>query len=112
MRWGLNPSPETLKGIDQLLTKAVTLNSRHADAYAMLGEVRSLLGDPEALGLALRAAQLQPAKASHRLVAARILLRQKRYDEALKVLQGVTALTMSPEQQRNARELQTAAERR
>lgn len=90
----------------------MTLNSRHADAYAMLGDVRALLGDENALGLAVRAAQLQPAKASHRLVATRILLRQKRYDEALKALQAATALPMSPEQQRMACELQAGIERK
>jgi hypothetical protein len=90
----------------------VTLNSRHADGYAMLGEVRSLLGDENALGLAVRASQLQPAKASHRLVATRILVRQKRYDEALKAPQGATALPMSPEQAKMARELQAAIERK
>jgi tetratricopeptide (TPR) repeat protein len=112
LRWGTNPSTETLKGIDQLLTRAVTLNSRHADAYAMLGEVRSVLGDPDALGLAVRATQLQPTKVSHRLVAARILLRQKRPDEAAKVLQAAATLSMSPEQARVLQELQTAASRK
>jgi hypothetical protein len=101
-----------LKGIDQLLTRAVALNSRHADAYAMLGEVRSLLGDTNAVGLAIRASQLEPADAGHRLVTARILLRQKRNDEALKVLQGAAALTMSPEQAKMARELQAVIERK
>ena len=101
-----------MKGIDQLLTRAVALNSRHADAYAMLGEVRSLLGDTDAAGLAIRASQLEPADAGHRLVTARILLRQKRNDEALKVLQGAAALTMSPEQAKMARELQAVIERK
>jgi tetratricopeptide (TPR) repeat protein len=112
LRWTPNPSPETLKDIDQLLTRAVTLNSRHADAYAMLADVRSQLGDANAFGMAVRATQLQPGNASHRLVAARVLVRQKRYDEALKVLQTATALPMSPEEQRMARELQTVLERR
>jgi hypothetical protein len=43
LRWTPNPSQGALKGIGQLLTQAVTLNSRHAEAYAMLAEVRSLL---------------------------------------------------------------------
>ena len=101
-----------MQGIDQLLTRAVALNSRHADAYAMLADVRSLLGDVNAFGMAVRATQLQRGKASHRLVAIRILMRQKRYDDALKVLQSATALPMSPEQARMARELQGALERR
>jgi tetratricopeptide (TPR) repeat protein len=112
LRWTPNPSPDALKGIDQLLTRAVTLNSRHADAYSMLAEVRSLLGGENAFGMAVRATQLQPGKASHRLVAARILMREKRYDEALKVLQTATALPMSPEQAKMARELQAAIERK
>ena len=112
LRWGPNPSQDTLKGIDQLLTRAVALNSRHADAYAMLGEVRSLLGDTNAAGLAIRASQLEPADAGHRLVTARILLRQKRNDEALKVLQGAAALTMSAEQAKMVRELQAVIERK
>jgi len=112
LRWGANADSETLKGIEQLLTRAVTLNSSHADAYAMLADVRSILGDPNALGLAVRAVQLEPADASHRIVAARILLRLKRNDEALKALQAAAALPMSPEQSRMVREMQSAAERR
>ena len=112
LRWGANADTETLKGIEQLLTRAVTLNSSHADAYAMLAEVRSILGDPNALGLALRAVQLEPAESSHRIVSARILLRLKRNDEALKALQAAAALPMSPEQARMVREMQAAAERR
>jgi tetratricopeptide (TPR) repeat protein len=112
MRWTPNPSPDTLKGIDQLLAKATALNIRHADAYAMLGEVRSLLGDENSLGLAIRATQLEPREASHRLVVARIQMRQKRYDDALKTLQAAAALPMSPEQARVARELQAVVERK
>jgi tetratricopeptide (TPR) repeat protein len=112
MRWNPNPSTDTLKELEQLLTKAVNLNTRHADAYALLAEVRSLLGDNNAAALALRAAQLQPGDADHRLTIVRILLRQKRPDEARKVLEEAMALTMSPEQARHARELQTALDRK
>jgi tetratricopeptide (TPR) repeat protein len=112
LRWTPSPSQDTLKGIDQLLAKATSLNTRHADAYAMLGEVRSLLGDENSLGLAIRAAQLQPRDAGHRLVVARIQMRQKRYDDARKTLQAAAALPMSPEQARVARELQNVVERK
>ena len=60
----------------------------------------------------MRATQLQPTKASQRLVAARILLRQKRHPEAAKVLQVAAALSLSAEQARVLRELQAAAGRK
>ena len=112
MRWNSNPNNDALKEIEQLLTKAVNLNTRHADAYAMLGEVRSMLGDDKAVSLAIRAAQLEPADAGHRLTIVRILLRQKRPDEARKALQDAMALTMSEQQARHARELQAAIDRK
>jgi tetratricopeptide (TPR) repeat protein len=111
MRWNPNPSTEALKEIEQLLTKAVSLNARHADAYDLLAEVRSLLGDPNAPALAIRAVQLEPADPDHRLTVVRILLRQKRPDEARKVLQEAMAFPMSPEQVQRAKQLQSALER-
>jgi tetratricopeptide (TPR) repeat protein len=111
MRWNPNPSTEALKEIEQLLTKAVSLNTRHADAYDLLAEVRSLLGDPNAPALAIRAVQLEPADPDHRLTVVRILLRQKRPDEARKVLQEAMAFPMSPEQVQRAKQLQSALER-
>lgn len=111
MRWNPNPSTEALKDIEQLLTKAVSLNTRHADAYGLLAQVRSMLGDPNAVSLALRAAQLQPADPDHRLTIVYILLRDKRPEEARKVLKEAMAFPMSPEQAQRARQLQSALER-
>ena len=47
LTWQPNASKETLAAIEQHLTKAVGFNTRFADAYAWLGEVRAYLGNPE-----------------------------------------------------------------
>jgi tetratricopeptide (TPR) repeat protein len=111
LRWGPAANTETLEEIEKLLSQAVALNNRYASGYAMLGEVRSLLGNTEAVGLVVRATQLEPAESNHRLIAARILMRQKRYDEALKAAQAAVALASTPEEASRARELQQAIER-
>nr|MDQ3347590.1 hypothetical protein [Acidobacteriota bacterium] len=102
---------EKLQEVEKLLAQATTLNVRHAGAYARLAEVRSVLGNPASLGLALRAVQLEPSEMSHRLVVTRILMRDKRYDDALKAVQAAAPLAKTPEQIAAARELQQAIER-
>ncbi|MGB2713613.1 MAG: energy transducer TonB [Vicinamibacterales bacterium] len=93
LRWAPRPERATLEGIEKLLLRALALNNRHASSNAFLADVRSLLGNAEALGFARRAIALAPSEPRHRITAARILLRQQKYDEALKEAQ--TALAMA-----------------
>ena len=105
LRWRPQPDRDTLAGIEKLLLKAVSLNNRHAPSSALLGEARSLLGSGEGLPFARRAIALAPAEPSHRLTAARILLRQKAYVEALKEANAALALARTDEERRQARTL-------
>lgn len=111
LRWVRGAEKETLLEVEKLLAQAITLNVRHAHAYASLAEVRSVLGNTASLGLALRATQLEPSEISHRLVVTRILMREKRYDDALKAVEAAAPLARTPEQTAAARELQQAIER-
>jgi tetratricopeptide (TPR) repeat protein len=111
LRWTPGTDQATLHEIEKLLARAVALNSRNADAYAMLAEVRTILGNTESLGLAIRAAQLEPSNPRHRIVVGRILLRQKRYDEALKAAEAAVSLARTPAQIQAGRELQQAIQR-
>jgi len=70
-----------------------------------------VLGNTASLGLAIRATRLEPSELSHRLVVTRILMREKRYDDALKAVQAAAPLARTPEQAAAARELQQAIER-
>jgi tetratricopeptide (TPR) repeat protein len=105
LRWGPQPDRDTLAGIEKLLMKAVSLNNRHAPSSALLGEVRSLLGSGEALPYVRRAIALAPGEPSHRLTAARILLRQKASVEALKEANAALASARTDEERRQARTL-------
>jgi tetratricopeptide (TPR) repeat protein len=105
LRWRPQPDRDALAGIEKLLLKAVALNNRHAASNAFLGQVRSLLGSGEALPFVRRAIALAPREPSHRLTAARILLRQKAYDEALKEGEAALALVRTDEERREAQAL-------
>jgi tetratricopeptide (TPR) repeat protein len=111
LRWTPGADRQTLEEIEKLLRRAVELNIRSARAYAMLGEIRSVLGDPDSLGLAIRATQLEPSRSSHRLAVARILMRQKRFDEASKAVEAGMSLAKTAEEGQAARELQQAIQR-
>ena len=73
---------DTLKQIEGYLAKATALNARDAHAYSWLGEIRGVLGTGEPAGLVLRAISLEPDEAVHRLRAAFVLARLRRFDEA------------------------------
>ena len=111
LRWAPGADRPVLQEIEKLLRQAVGLNARNAPAYAMLGEIRSVLGDTDSLGLAIRATQLEPAESSYRLTVARILMRQKRFDEAAKAAEAGLSLARTPEEGQAARELQQAIQR-
>ena len=83
LTWRDNADRATLQKVESLLEKAINLNTRYANAYAMLGEAQSIVGDDDGVGMVLRAVSLEPSDAYHQLAAARVLARARRYDDAL-----------------------------
>lgn len=107
---GPNPDKATLVEVEKLLSRTIDLNIRHAWGYALLGEVRSLLGSTAAMGLVARAVTLEPAEPEHRLTAARILWRARQHEEALKVVQVALSLASNDEARSRATDLRKAIE--
>jgi len=95
LRWAPSPDRDTLAGMEKLLSRALALNNLHAPSNAFLAEVRSLLGIGEPIAYARRAIMLAPSEPGHRLTAARILMRQQKYDEARTEVQTALAMEKS-----------------
>ena len=102
--WRGTADRDTLTRVEQLLSKAVALNTRYAAAYAMLGDARSALQIGEPMGMVLRAISLDPTEPHYRLTAATVLAREGKYDEALKHVE--TALALASDDQERQRALQ------
>lgn len=102
LTWRADADKATLEQLQALLRKAISLNTRYAAAYDFFASVSSQLGAPDASALALRAISLEPGDAHHRLTAARLLAREKKYDEALKHVQAGQDLADSEERAREA----------
>lgn len=90
--WRADADHATLERLQTLLSKSVDLNVRYAAAYDFLASINGQLGVAGASGLALRAISLEPDDAHHHLTAARLLAREKRYDEALTHVQAAQDL--------------------
>jgi tetratricopeptide (TPR) repeat protein len=106
LTWRRDADQDTLKAIEGHLTKATTLNTRDADAYSWLGEIRAALGAGEpAAGLVLRAVTLEPLEAVHRLRAASVLARLRKYDEAAAQAEAAQRLATTDGERQRAREL-------
>ena len=105
LTWRRDADQETLKTIEAYLSKATALNSRDADAYSWLGEIRAVLGIGEPAGLVLRAVTLEPYEAVHRLRAAFVLARQKRLDEAKAQAEAGRALASNDAERSRAQDL-------
>jgi hypothetical protein len=103
LSWEPKADRKTLELIEAHLVTATRLNSRFADAYSWLGEIRAALqaGDPagsaletgDPAGLVMRGISLEPYKPVHRARAAFVLLRQRKIDEA--EVQAKNALTLA-----------------
>jgi TPR repeat protein len=104
------PSRPTLEQIEKLLSQAIETNTRNAIAYARLGEVKSILETGDPLPLVNRAISLEPSEAYYHLVAARVLWRQQKWDEATGHAQTAAALAHSDENRPAAREMIAALE--
>jgi tetratricopeptide (TPR) repeat protein len=105
LTWRPNPTPDTLKEIDGLLSKALDRNIRFAAAYAWLGEIRAATGTGDGLALIRRAITLEPREPSHRLRAAGILLRQGKPAEARTDAQAALTLADDERERSAAQEL-------
>ena len=104
--WVPDASPETLQRVEELLGKAINMNTRDAWAYASLGEVRSQRGNADdPMGVVRRALALEPGEAHHHLRAATVLWRQKKYDEALVQAQAARDLADDEQVRRRAAEM-------
>jgi len=80
-----HPEPQDLEPIAEQLSAAIQRNTRFADAYATLGEVRAAIAPASdgPIGLILRAITLAPSESSHHLAAARVFWRRQAWDRAL-----------------------------
>jgi hypothetical protein len=88
------------------------VTSRVTFALAAAVEVRSLQGQSEsALGLALRAVQLDVRDSNNRLAAARVLLRAKQIEQAYKAAQSALSLAATEDETRRVKELLEVIER-
>jgi Tfp pilus assembly protein PilF len=83
LMWRGDVDQATLTKVSALLDKAITLNPRHANAYAMAAEAHAALGAKNADGLAMRAISLDPSSAFVHYAAAIVLRRAGKYDDAL-----------------------------
>lgn len=108
--WSPQADRDTLSRIETRLAATIALNTRHADAYEWLGEIRSLLGIGDPLALVRRAVSLEPSEPRHRLTSARVLWRQRSYEEALKDAQAALALARSDDERRAARDMVSSIE--
>ena len=100
--WSGPVEREALTRIEQLLSQAISLNTRFAEAYAMVGDARSALGTGDPMAMILRAISLQPAEPHFHLTAATVLMRDKKFDEALKHAEMAAALSDTDEERRRA----------
>ena len=105
LTWRSDADQETLKTIEGYLSRATALNTRDADAYSWLGEIRASLGIGEPTGLVMRAIALEPREAIHRLRAANVLARQRKWDEAAVQAEAGRTLATSDGERRRAQEL-------
>jgi len=101
-----NPSHDDLARIADTLGKATALNQRDDYAYAMLGEAQSMLGNHDGIGLVRRAISLAPHVADHHLTAARVLARDRNFDDAEKELQAAMPLVRSDDERQRVLDLQ------
>jgi tetratricopeptide (TPR) repeat protein len=97
---------ETRTRVDRALDQAMTLNDRFPPTYAMMAQVRLMLGRrDEALDLARRGVVLDPTRLDNRLALARVLWTLSRRDEAIRQAREALALAQSDNERRVAQEL-------
>jgi tetratricopeptide (TPR) repeat protein len=108
--WQPQMDRETQVRIEKLLGQAISSNKRNATAYARFGEIRGILGSGEPMPYVLQAITLEPGEPSHRLTAARVLWRQKKYGDALKQAQAAASVARTEEERGAAMQMIAAIE--
>ena len=111
LQWEAKASPESLAAREKLLRRAADLNPQWSWTFALLADVRSQLGEANALDFVVRAIRLAPTESSHRVTAALILFRAGRRTEALQAVEAALKLAGNDEDRQRAREVQQAIER-
>jgi len=92
-----------LASTQKLLAKSIALNDGFANSYSLLANVLLSLNQADgALGLAERAISLEPFQSGHRLLAARVLARLSRRDDARKFAADALELAVSDQQRQAA----------
>ena len=100
LMWRTQIDDAALTKVEALLEKAIAINTRDADAYALAAEARSALGTGEADGLAMRDISLEPSDAFVHYAAAVVMRRERKYDEALQQADAAVRLAAGDEQMR------------
>jgi tetratricopeptide (TPR) repeat protein len=108
--WPPDADREIFARIEKLLGQAISLSNKNADAYSRFAEARSILGTGEPVPFLVQAIKLEPAEADHRLTAARVLWRQRKYDDALTQAKTAMTLARSDEQRQAATKMMAAIE--
>ncbi len=103
--WQPNTPRDVLVEVEKQLAKAIALNTRFADAYAWLGQVRATLGTGDGVSLIRRAITLEPLDPAHRIRAAQVLLRQGKALEARTEAQAALELATDDATKREAQSL-------
>ena len=109
LKWPAGPQPDqqVLKEMETALSRATELNGSYADAYASLAEVRAALRKPapEVLPLLVRAVELEPSSAWHRLTAAYVFWRYDNIADARKAAQAALSLADTEKERAEAQSL-------
>lgn len=111
LMWQGTVDKPTLTKVAGLLEKAIALNNRDANAYAMLAQARASLGTDDADGMAMRAISLAPSNAFVHYAAARVLRSERKYDDALRQAEAASTLATDEGMRQRAAELADAIRR-
>jgi hypothetical protein len=92
--------------VRKVLEEAVTSNDRYADAFALLSQVRTRMGDAAAgVSAARTAVALEPDDVYNRLSLARALVNSSAFEEARKEAQLANAMATNDNERRSANEI-------
>jgi TonB family protein len=107
-----NADPASLAATQKLLAKSIALNDGFAPSFYSLAQVMLQLKQPQsAVGLAQRAAALEPAQSAYRLMLARVFAQLSKREDALNAAQEAMDLARTDQEQRAARTLLDSLQR-
>ena len=106
LTWRPNADADSLTAVKKSLEQSVALNDRFGNAFALLGEVRARLHEPEeALTAATRAVSLDGRSVWHRLSLARVLWGISRPDQAVTEARQALTIARGDNERKAAQEL-------